>query len=338
MSLPIHGPIVSSESRVGYYRYQARHVQRRPYDQPAPYTGRIHRRIAWDGSEPSNVAEQWVPYGCANYIKIVAYDRFKNKLGDKAELGVSLIELGKSAEMLRNRLLQLVYVIRALKRGHIDDAWAHLKAPGVLPPRVRPGSENWAHNYLEFHFGWAPAVADIYSAINVLQNGIPPFEVRASAHDISNPSLKAIDAYARSYNFLWSSTQRYGGEVRVTNPNLHLANSLGLTNPATWVYETIRLSFIADWFFNVSQFLSLGTDFLGLELTKTWSTSVNQGVVTFDWNTYGWHSEHYQVAMVRSLGIDQPSFGLRPFKMWGWRRAAAAASLMTILLPKKKRK
>jgi len=281
--------------------------------------------------------EQWVPIGCANYLKIVAYDRFKDKVGSQAELGVALLESTKSVSMISNRLLQLAYVVRALKRGHIDDAWAHLKQPGVIPRRVRTGKEHWASNYLELHFGWAPAVGDIYNAIDVLQNGIPPLRVKASAYDLSHTSHEATGIQNRGYDFMWKSQQRYGGEVRVTNPNLHLANSLGLTNPATWVYETIRLSFIADWFFNVSQFLSLGTDFLGLELEKTWSTSVNQGVVTFDWSTTGWHSEHFQTTMDRSLGIDQPSFGLRPFKMWGWRRAAAAASLMTILLPRKRK-
>lgn len=55
----------------------------------------------------------------------------------------------------------------------------------------------------------------------------------------------------------------------VTNPNLLLANQLGLVNPASVIWETTKYSFIVDWFVNVSGFIDNFTSHLGLSYKNT---------------------------------------------------------------------
>ena len=55
----------------------------------------------------------------------------------------------------------------------------------------------------------------------------------------------------------------------VTNPNLLLANQLGLVNPASVIWETTKFSFIVDWFVNVSGFIDNFTSHLGLSYKNT---------------------------------------------------------------------
>lgn len=346
MVAPITGPFVTTvneqvvdlgySARSRYYARKERWKQRKPYDRPLRYTLTAGRVLSYNHHilEPADGAAAWLGFSGSNAAKIVAYDRFKGKISDRAQLAVSILEADQSLRMIANRALQLVSVVKALKRGRLGEAWAHLKQPGVLPRRVKPGREHWANNYLEFHFGWAPLVSDIHSAVDVLQNPFNDSLVRASAYDVSTSSYRP-GQYSENWDWTVKRTTQYGAQVRVNNPNLWLANQLGLINPLSWVYEKIPFSFVADWFFNVSQFLEMGTDMCGLTLVNPYTTQFNQALLQSWYPAYGWECETSFSTVDRVLSISQPSFGLRPIKLWGWRRTAAAVSLLTQQLGRK---
>lgn len=339
MVAPITGPvdqetIVPNATRPWVYTeydYRSRWRQKSPIDQPLAFHHRYGRVITDSGAYESAIIGAtggFIPGSLDNRAAIVAYDRYKNSLSDRAQAAVSLLEGEQSLKMITARLLQLSKFTKALKKGHLGDAWKILKAPGNPPRRVGTG-KSWANNYLEFHFGWAPLVADIYSAVNVLQAPFNSGTAKGSSTIFTHTEqVLPLGQYSPSRWIDYYSTVRYQSEVRISNPNLWLANQLGLINPATWVYEKIPFSFVADWFFNVGQFLELGTDMMGLTLVNPFTTFFNRGNVVTLWRDYGWRAEVNYGYMSRSLGITQPAFGLRPFKLWGWRRAAAAASLL----------
>jgi hypothetical protein len=211
---------------------------------------------------------------------------------------------------------------------------------------------------LEYHFGWSPLIGDIYTAIDILQNPIKDHHVRATAKDTlpttyaspysagTNPAASGGNATAWEYYRRWDMQKAFhmGCEVGVTNPNLHLANQMGLVNPAVFLVERIPFSFVADWFFNVNSVLSSFTDFYGLTLKNTWNSTVVKG----SFNTRNWSTSRYwsgtawvtyTVAdqrcsnnfyhMIRSAGLVKPVFSARPWKPWGKARAATAAALVT---------
>jgi hypothetical protein len=76
------------------------------------------------------------------------------------------------------------------------------------------------------------------------------------------------------------------------NPALAQAASLGLTNPATWVWEKIPWSFVVDWLLPIGAYLdsmdaTLGWTFRAGSTTKRVSGSVSQYVTPIiDKGTY----------------------------------------------------
>lgn len=52
--------------------------------------------------------------------------------------------------------------------------------------------------------------------------------------------------------------------VRVSDPNLWLANQLGFVNPVVIAWDLVPFSFVVDWFVNVNEFLNSYTDMWGL--------------------------------------------------------------------------
>ena len=66
----------------------------------------------------------------------------------------------------------------------------------------------------------------------------------------------------------------------ITNPNLLLANRLGLVNPLSVAWELVPFSFVVDWFSGVGNVLDGYTDLLGLSVVDTYSVRYLRGRVT----------------------------------------------------------
>lgn len=282
-----------------------------------------------------------------------AYERLKSKVADRAELLLTLADLNRSLQMIHNRLLQLKRFTGALKRRNFKEASRQLHLDGV-PKRVSP-SKYVADNYLEYHFGWSPLIGDIYSAVKVLQSPINNIVVSGKAHgdmlkEFSQPYRKVENPTAIYPSLTYDEVNHYrtgtprvrmGCSVAVTNPNLWLANQIGLVNPLAVAWDRIPFSFVADWFVNVSQFLQLGTDFLGLTLEGAWTSDVIKGSYFYYtktqyryWENGGWvysgstkYSRSTWTWMLRRDTLVKPSLTFKPVQVWGWRRAASAAAL-----------
>lgn len=208
-----------------------------------------------------------------NLMEAKSYERLVEKLraGKSASLGASIAEGRGAFEMIARRAIMLRNSWRSVRRGDIVGAARHLGIPPdstrIPKPRSRrgPGKVSKKHyasaTWLELHFGWSPLVGDIYDAIDTLQSDFGRTKVVASAsvqYGISR------DGYPYG-----SSIGKYGVrtevEMKVINPNLALATSMGLTNPAAIAWELVPFSFVVDWFTNVGQILESYTDFLGYD-------------------------------------------------------------------------
>jgi len=374
MVTPIIGPTVTTSggttgSMRSYWRREG-YKQSKPFDRVLAYDYRrcdLNRLFPGTGNtyDAFGLAagydmlaqlDSWRP---EVHIRNLLYDRFKEKMAGNAQLGVGLVELGKSYGMVSARALQLVQFGRHLKAGRFGDA-AHVLGLSKVPKGVSR-KKQLSSNYLEFHFGWSPMVADMYNAIDVLQNPLRAVWVRATALerlgrlDLETPvsfSDKPV-AYpqnATQYSWrYWRGDRRAacGAQVAVTNPNLWLANQLGLINPASIAWELIPFSFVADWFVNVGQCLDSFTDYYGLTLSKEWTTVTYRGVAhSYYFARYKWMENgswvwggglfgDRQGSFIhtrRQVGLPKPTFVVKPFKAWGLRRAAAAVSLLVLQL------
>lgn len=328
--LPLTQRNVTTSSGQDWIRVQEGWRQRRPIDRNLTYLTngcKVVRRIG-TGTGWANFHPNW---DCAGGLGKLAfytadarnrsYESFRGKLGDRAEWLVNLAELNKSIQMVTDRSLQIARFLRRLRGWDFVGAAAALKVP--VPKKVST-KRAFADNYLEYHYGWSPLIKDIYTSVDILQQPIKDAFVQASAknrlvHKDTSSGIVAGD---------FAVICKHQSLFAVSNPNLFLANQLGLINPLLVVWETIPFSFVVDWFVNVSTFCGQGTDMMGLSLKMSCTSQFVTGA------GYKYFSQNQQVWAVQwRLARDASILGpgglvIRSQRLWHWRRMAAAASLV----------
>jgi len=213
-----------------------------------------------------------------------ARTRFNKEVRESASLALLYFERKQAADMVTRRLIQMGRFVSHLRKFRFRDAYLELvkdfgpeakraaskKFNSLMTERrLKRTAKGFANNFLEYWFGWSATVSDIYNAVDILQNGVPPAIVRG----FGRASGSKVSSYT-SFGNVYTSTQKWdvkavcGASVVVSNPNLFLANQLGLVNPALWLYELITLSFVANWFLNIEEFISQFTEYWGLTVSN----------------------------------------------------------------------
>lgn len=286
-----------------------------------------------------------------------AYERLVGQLGAASQLGSTLTsELRQTWGTVTKTVTNLLFAARAAAKGDIPGVAKHL---GFHPPiattyktkrrknrkglyvhrRVRkqfwvmPNGRHVAKSsgnaWLYYSYGVKPLCEDIYNAMDVLQRPTPETRVSGSCTTSTVQNIGGFYQTRRSF----STSVRCYAYVRAINPNLWLANQLGLVNPAQWVLEGIRLSFLADWVSNLSTVVQSMTDFVGLEVTRPCTTSRYYTILR------EYHPDYNQ-PMVKSRMIFKRTLGLPPlrfrvaYERFHWQRGLNAISLLVGLLRK----
>lgn len=231
----------------------------------------------------------------------MAYGKFQKSLrrGQGASMGMTLATMGQSTTMIVDRTQSVLDLVS--KR--------------IPPKRVRI-PENM---YLETVFGWVPLYEDAVNAYNTLVNHDPTATVtHVSARG------KAVEGYSAKFNQgliveqgQWTSRVTWSATARVANPNLWLANKMGLINPLVVAWDLVPWSFVANMFGNFNQMLNSITDHVGLtftsqSVTKTheWTGNLEEQNVYYPLN---WGRSAYRNFLKsRTVGSPlRPSLNLR---------------------------
>lgn len=204
-----------------------------------------------------------------------AIGKFRDQLSPQAALGTSLAEIGDSFAMIALRAGTLLKAYKALKRGKFRD---FRKALDVRPLEKHKGTKfskpkDASALWLEYWMGWAPMIGDVYSAIDVIQSDPPPLTISATSGTRAEIRLHTVNQNEeRRRDGSLQVTCKVQADVAIRNPNLFLANSLGLVNPANVAWDLIPFSFMVGWFVNVSEFLANLSWDAGLTITNAFST------------------------------------------------------------------
>lgn len=285
-------------------------------------------------SPPSGIQDPCyqVPYDLGQRARALnsAYERLRKSLGESASLAVTLAEHRQAVSMIAKRATQLFSFVSALKKLKFTRA-ASILGLTKVPPKVGR-SKSLANNYLEFHFGWAPLVKDIGNAVEVLQSALPPFSVQGRGSSEA-ASFTQFNEPPWQGSYYWYRDRaltkvKMHGWVRINNPNLHLANQLGFTNPALVAWELIPFSFVVGWFVNVENFLSQFTDFVGLDIIQPSTTYLTTSSRDSQYPNYGWVYRAERFSFQRFMGFDKPGLLIPPFEGFSVRRGLAAISLL----------
>lgn len=342
-------------------------------DQVLPYTGtqgyaRLIRNrhipgLAWNSYyEPGVTAStpylgdssQTIPY--RDMASNKAYSKFKDKaLGDTAQLGAFIAEGRQSYGMIANRATGLYRSYRQLRRGNFR---GFLKELSVNPKRKHSSKTRaFAHEvsglWLEYWFGWSPAVNDMFAAVEQLNRTLSAERLHGVGMSWLPERSVRIGATAAVRNTTCKGKLfvKTGATCRLVNPDAALSASLGLANPLSIAWEVVPFSFVVDWFTKFGNVLNAKTDFLGIELMNAYTTlfyKVDMEFVTwFGGNASGkpkaerpaWNitTEHTYYKTSRVRGLAYP-VALRP-KLLNFgssvTRAATAVSLLTSLFIRK---
>ncbi len=348
MVAPVTGPFLKTSGSAGSPVYRSQRIwrQAKPITLPLPYEGYGHRNTL--NTRPGYYASQsemfgtFIPNTQAGYQFAIndCASKLRSKVSDGALWAVNLAEQKQSVQMITERLLQLSRLARAiLKRDErlLITALGRNTRGGLSWRNLTKGA---ADLWLEFSFGWKPLVQDIYSAIDVLQQPIKATTV--SARKTYGAARTSGSQGVAGQFFTWKQYTgtdfcQMGCQVTINNPNLYLANNLGLANPALVIWELVPFSFVVDWFVSVGQFLESGTAWLGLTVTNPYTSYGSKGVFfKQDGNPFDspqvWSSAANAFWMTRRTSILESAIIVRPQKIWGWQRAANAAAVLTQLL------
>lgn len=292
----------------------------------------------WNPKDPtSRSVHRTLPFSTEGQaLRNAAYGKLKEAIvGDNAALGVFAAESRESYGMIQKRALGLYRAYKKLRKG---DFRGSLRELSVSPKRkhrnlVRNAAHEASGLWLEYWFGWSPAISDIYTAVDQLSQE-PPYMNTKFKGAVSRP-FSDIEPRWGTQDWTGRMKIRTSANARLVNPNAFLHSQLGITNPASVVWELIPFSFLADWCFDVSSFLDSATDFIGLELSEEQSSETCTGKWT--WRPASTQTGLYvarQTFMERRLGLSRPLPNLEISSNLGVSktRAASAVSLLTQIL------
>jgi hypothetical protein len=289
-----------------------------------------------------------------------ARSKFVGKVRDSqsAALAVTAAEWEQSNKMIAYRAGQLLQAVKAIKNRDVRSLNRALQLDidvrsggkrgqprrGVLlndqqqrqkrelESRVkRANASDVSSVWLEYHFGWAPLVQDIDSAVKVLASNPPPLKVRASGRYTEVIDYGNRNPYQHLYQGLYRCRVLIGADCYVSNPNLALATQLGLVNPASVAWELIPFSFVVDWFTNVGSFLDSWTDLLGYKLNYPFTTTtrtVEDLLHTYTQPSVVSTAKQNACSVTRDLGIPPVRLAVPPFKGFSPARGATAIALL----------
>jgi hypothetical protein len=176
--------------------------------------------------------------------------------------GIFLGELGKTTDTIADRTRQLAKASLAVKRGNLSQALSVLKSsPSEFRRNKSPlqrKDATWYGTWLEMRYAWRPLIKDIFDLSEVIRTRDAPRAsvVRASFTRLT-PVLTSIPSgpFAPAYRAREPGriTVRY--KVTFTEPPLTLASHLGLLDPSEVVWELTPLSFVADWFIPIGNYI-----------------------------------------------------------------------------------
>lgn len=300
MVLPITGPVTVTKSFLGgansagfrptvYESVSTGYRQKPPYNLPLTYSRTVIKTLSFSSSDPLEYnSTAWsVPVDEDLKTKALnkAYEKLYESVGDSSQLGSTLGERKQAMAMVAARVNHLRRVLGHLPHNPYRAYRELMVGFHGSYPTLKKGIKTVADFWLETWFGWKPLISDIGDAIEVLQNPYPKMSIRGSGMAFKNVVLAPVTTQGPygGYSTITSGNyHRYnawiGAKVQMENPNLYLANQLGLVNPASVLWELTPWSFVVDWLGNVSSFVRSWSDFVGLKITDSW-TSQKQNLV-----------------------------------------------------------
>lgn len=265
------------------------------------------------------------------------HSKLQDILGERAEIGTTVAEYHSAVQMITSAASRLAIAASAIKKGQFR------KFLGAFNAKPLPKHRHWVRSspkiastlWIEYWFGWSPTINDMQTAGRILDSDPPvgsiPFEVRTgcewAAKRTASLSWPAYDIVAKSF-------AKAGGNYQLVNPNLALAQAMGVLNPLTIVVNVTAWSWLLGWFVNLNQWVDSLTAFAGYKFTDCYVTRFTLFKGSKRWDFGPTNYALYKVEGMytkRELRLPVVKLHLKKFNL-SLTRAATAVSLLTLRL------
>jgi len=251
--------------------------------------------------------------------------RYNDAVRDQSmELLNSLIDGQKTIDMVKNTALKLVKIYQRCK-----------KPAGSYRFKSKPvyAGDVW----LEGIYGWLPLILDVHAMLSLSAKEPPKVKVHGTGNVWPDPAhaerVFPFPPSQESFELRSSTTvtSRYKCKIvsliRISDPAQAFASQMGLTDPASIVWEALPYSFVVDWFLPVQSWLQMqsapkGVELMDVNTTRTLLTSkmvtvngaVKKHVDPKPGYTCAGNSQHTARIIQKERKLGAPVFNHPPFK------------------------
>lgn len=208
-----------------------------------------------------------VPTSVRNAAKL----KFHKKLADsKVDVMTFVGESKSSFSMISNAASDLLQIYKSVRSGNLRKANSILRSRGRKKPRHV--SKRVDQRWLEYQYGWAPLLGDIHTAFQEITNGRETPAVFFTKSKIAFEPTPYNDSISTESSFGEYRVQAWYA-LKANDKARELAQwNLG-SNPLLTAWELVPLSFVADWFIPIGDFLQQYSSDNGLHFvsgTEAW--------------------------------------------------------------------
>lgn len=205
---------------------------------------------------------------------------------EKVNLSVAFFERKETADLAVNAAQKCVSLIEAFANRHklSKRALSSMTASSLK----KRNTKKLLNEFLQVQYGVRPLMQDVYgSAAALHQKDSGGRHYRATVFGRARESIDENwfkpSAIYSTVGYPCTVTGAHQCFVRLDyvmdNPFLASLASLGITNPASLIWEKIPFSFVADWFLPVGGYLSAWDAAVGWEFLAGTITRVSKDVV-----------------------------------------------------------
>lgn len=256
----VNGELVLRSQAYDMRKHQRLKMQKSREIYSAPYPTSMFPDTVWG----------WIDPAVQNRARSQFYKELKS---ESASLGVTLGSWKQSRDMIVGRSRW------AHRRLSVIEADARQLARMKFRSR-KEKRQAIADFHLEVIFGWQPLFQDIFSALTIVTNPVKgqPFVCRGASQGLIEEKIITGDSPRVDTHITAKSRCCVAGVCEISNPNLFLANQLGLVNPALVAWDLVPWSWVVGMFVNASSLISSVTDDLGVSYKDMSITDTITGV------------------------------------------------------------
>jgi hypothetical protein len=252
--------------------------------------------------------------------------------GSTFNAAVFLAEGHQALTMIAHAASALDGAYRHAKRGDFASAG---KSLAKYERNQGRGFKTLANNWLELQYGVLPLLSDVFDAACTVAK-LTAFPLQQTVTVTRKVNGRVVPS---SY---WVTPRGSGFEavkIKAIIREVNIPSLIGLSDPASVVWEKLPYSFVVDWFVPIGSYLAargLSQSLSGTFVTtRTTKWSMNGFASNVPWASYDQTISSYrrrEVHVVRSVSdnLVVPTPSIKPLgKAASWRHAANAIALLT---------